>query len=372
MTEQFMPGLELSRLFYEEAVAPVLARHFPGLVHGAGRLDTGSEVLGFDTPRSMDHWWGPRVQLFVAATQAAHKIHAVLANELPFDIRGFPTHMHVEDAATGSVFMCHTDHRPINHMVHVTTAREFFTDYLGTDPLDGPPRAVEWLTMPEQHLRTIASGGVWHDDTGQLTHTRDVLRWYPDDVWRYVLAAQWRRIEQEEAFPGRCAEAGDDLGSRLVAARLVREIMHLAFLIERQYMPYAKWLGTAFKTLACAEHLQPTLLAVLAATTWPEREAHLSQAYETVAAMHNALDLAAPVPATVSPYFGRPFQVIHGDRFAAALRAAITDADVQRLPPDPGTTSQWVDSTDMLSPRWGEPLRALYESRSQPTSTTPP
>jgi hypothetical protein len=372
MTKQFIPGLVLSRLFYEEAVAPVLATHFPGLVHGAGRLDTGSEVLGFDSPRSMDHWWGPRVQLFVEADHSAHQIHSVLADELPFDIRGFPTHMHVEDAATGSVFMRHTDQRPINHMVHVTTAREFFATYLGVEPLTRALTPVDWLTMPEQHLRTIASGGVWHDGTRELTRARAILRWYPDDVWRYVLAAQWGRIEQEEAFPGRCAEAGDELGSRVVAARLVREIMHLAFLLERHYVPYAKWLGTAFTRLECAERLQPTLLAVLAATTWPEREAHLSQAYETVAAMHNALGLAEPVPATVSPYFGRPFQVIHGDRFAAALRAAITDEDVRRLPPNPGNTTQWVDSTDVLAPRWGGALRALYESRSQPTSTTPP
>jgi hypothetical protein len=187
------------------------------------------------------------------------------------------------------------------------------------------------------------------------------LRWYPDDVWRYLLAAQWRRIEQEEAFPGRCAEVGDELGSRVVAARMVREVMHLAFLLERQYMPYAKWLGTAFSRLACAGLLEPSLLGALGATDWPERERHLSAAYETVARMQNGLGLSEPVADSVSPFYGRPFQVIHGDRFAAALRAAISDAAVKRLPPNPGNTTQWVDSTDMLHGRWFAPLRALYE-----------
>jgi Domain of unknown function (DUF4037) len=60
---------------------------------------------------------------------------------------------------------------------------------------------ADWLAMPEQHLRTVASGGVWHDGTGELERAWHVLRWYPRDVWRCVLAAQWRRIEQEEAFP---------------------------------------------------------------------------------------------------------------------------------------------------------------------------
>jgi hypothetical protein len=35
--------------------------------------------------------------------------------------------------------------------------------------------------------------------------------------------------------------------------------------------------------------------------------------------MHNGLRLTEPVAAQVSPFYGRPFLVIHGDRFAAAL-----------------------------------------------------
>ncbi len=187
-----------------------------------------------------------------------------------------------------------------------------------------------------------------------------MLRWYPNDVWRYLLLAQWR-IEQVEAFPGRCAEAGDELGSRLVAARLVRELMHLAFLLEQQYMPYSKWLGTAFARLHVAPSLQPALLGALAAAAWPDRERHLSAAYETVAALQNALGLAQPVPDRVSSFYGRPYQVIHGDRFAAALAAVITDEAVQRLPRNLGNTTQWVDSTDVLSSsHWLGRLRDVY------------
>jgi hypothetical protein len=220
-----MPGLELSRIFYEEAVAPIISAHFGQLRYAAGRLSSGSDVLGFDTARSMDHWWGPRVEIFLRSedftADMADEIRRVLADELPFEVRGFSTHMQEVNVATGTVFMALRTERPINHMVNVTTARTFFQDYLGVRPLDRTLSPAEWLVMPEQHLRTVASGGVWHDGTGELTRVRQLLRWYPDDVWRYVLKAQWRRIEQEEAFPGRCAETGDELGSRVVAARLV-------------------------------------------------------------------------------------------------------------------------------------------------------
>jgi hypothetical protein len=78
---------------------------------------------------------------------------------------------------------------------------------------------------------------------------RNRLGWYPDNVWRYLLAAQWTRIVQEEAFVGRAAEAGDELGSRLIAARLAREVMRLCLVLARRYPPYSKWLGTAFAAL---------------------------------------------------------------------------------------------------------------------------
>ena len=46
---------------------------------------------------------------------------------------------------------------------------------------------------------------MFHDGAGELTRTRARLAWYPRDVWLYLLACQWQRIGQEEAFPGRCA-----------------------------------------------------------------------------------------------------------------------------------------------------------------------
>ena len=108
---EFMPGLELSRVFHAEAVQPILERHFAGLPYAAGRLDTGSEELGFDTARSMDHWWGPRLQVFVRTEDDAPELRAdikrVLGDELPFEVRGYSTHLHEVDVATGSVFMQH-------------------------------------------------------------------------------------------------------------------------------------------------------------------------------------------------------------------------------------------------------------------------
>ena len=112
----------------------------------------------------------------------------------------------------------------------------------------------------------MTAGAVFHDPDGDLKHVRSKLEWYPNDIWLWLLACQWRRIAQEEAFVGRTAEVDDELGSRILTARMVRDLMRLCFLIERRYAPYSKWLGSAFQNLHMAPRLASHLDAALEAT----------------------------------------------------------------------------------------------------------
>jgi hypothetical protein len=220
---------------------------------------------------------------------------------------------------------------------------------------------VHWLAMSEQNLRMVTSGRVFRDDVGDLSRARVALSYYPHEVWLYLLAAQWARIGQEEAFVGRTAEAGDELGSRLVTARLVRDLMRLAFLLERTYVPYTKWLGTAFGRLRCAAELGLHLQAALAATEWRAREAALVRAYASVARMHNALEVTDPVSEEVCAFHGRPYLVMHADRFVGATERAITGDVVRSWTPRIGSVNQWADATDVLDrPALLPRLRAVY------------
>ncbi|HMH94615.1 MAG TPA: DUF4037 domain-containing protein [Streptosporangiaceae bacterium] len=162
-----------------------------------------------------------------------------------------------------------------------------------------------------------------------------------------MLACQWARIGQEEAFPGRCAEAGDELGSALVTARLARDLIRLCLLMRRRYPPYSKWLAAAFGRLPDAAVIGPDLRAAVAATSWAARERHLGRAAEAVAAMHNDLGLTRPLDPRTRPYFDRPYQVISAGRFAEALRAAVADPQVRALLLA-GAVDQVIDSTDAI------------------------
>ncbi|MFN2225339.1 MAG: DUF4037 domain-containing protein [Anaerolineae bacterium] len=359
MNQAFVKGLDLAEWLYREAVRPILAEHLPDLAYSAALLGQGSEVLGFDTPQSRDHDWGPRLMLFLA--QADHdaqgdEIDQVLRRRLPGEIEGYPTHFGPHD--DGTAVMQAAGEGPINHGVSILTVDHYVSDVLGFPPA-GPIRAVDWLRVPENHLLMLTAGRVYHDGLGRLEPLRARLAYYPHDVWLYLLAAQWRRIAQEEAFMGRCGQVGDELGSRLVAARLVRDLMRLCFLMERRYAPYLKWFGSAFARLDCAAQLLPIFSRVLRAESWQDRQTYLTAAYEFVARKHNALGITPPLAAEVSPYYTRPFLVIHADRFVDAIRAEIQSEEVRALPEHLGSVDQFLDSTDAL--RYLDRLDALYE-----------
>lgn len=369
MLPEFIPGLELSRLFYEEAVRPVLDAEFPGLVYSAAILGSGSEVLGFDTQRSTDHHWGPRLMMFLAEGDHpayADRIREVLRHRLPYEFHGYPTNYidHPLEADKGVLLLQATESGPVNHRVDVLTLRKFLRDYLNFEGDLNSLTAADWLTFTGQQLRTLTHGAVYHDGLGELTAMRQRLAYYPHDVWLYLLAACWRRIDQEEPFVGRTGEVGDDVGSRLLAGRQVRDLMRLCFLMERQYAPYPKWFGTAFARLSCAATLTPTFERVFRAETWQDRGKQLAEAYHVVAEMHNALGITEPLPTTASNFFGRPFLVIHGGVFVDAITARIADEEVKRIAALTliGATDQFADSTDLLSySRLRPRLKYLYE-----------
>jgi hypothetical protein len=199
---------------------------------------------------------------------------------------------------------------------------------------------------------------------GELTALREQLAWYPHDVWLYLLAVGWQRIGQEEHLMPRAGYAGDELGAALMGSRLARDVMSLCFLMEKQYAPYPKWFGTAFKQLDCAQALSPALWRAQRARTWQEREAALCKAFEFLARAHNALGITEELPETVSSFHDRPFKVIHGETFAQAICAQITDPEVERIASRRliGSLDQWSDSTDLRSDAsWRSILRGLYE-----------
>lgn len=341
-----MQGIELSRRFYLEVVRPWLSQVAPGLQHAAALAGYGSELLGFDDETSKDHNWGPRLHLVVSRTDFhahAHRLVQAFSTAAPAHFAGEPIgwRSRPHPPASGHDAAGAADH---GLEIHTLEGKLQAVTGLGSiDDLAG----LHWLGFAEQSLLAFTSGAVFHDDDNRLSRARAALAYYPRDIWLYKIACQWRRIAEEQAFVGRAGQAGDDLGSRVIAGRLVHDVMHMGFLLDRRYAPYAKWLGSGFARLPLAATLSPLLERVLLAPEWQERGDALAAAYLALAHRQLADGVGDTVSPILGPYHDRPFTTINADDLVEATCKAIQDPEVKALPVV-GALDQVTDLTPVL------------------------
>ncbi|HEY9289959.1 MAG TPA: DUF4037 domain-containing protein [Microlunatus sp.] len=344
-------GLDLARTFYAEVVRKIIA-----VPHTACLIGEGSEVLGYDTERSTDHEWGPRLQMFVDAGDVM-PLRDRLEAALPSTHRDHPVRWFSLAAGTTT------------HHIEVDTTKSWLGHHLPTIPFDGPDTAA-WLAVPQQHLLQLTAGEVFHDDLGQLTNLRQTFRWYPLDVWRWMIATQWHLIGNAEPLAARAFEAGDERGARVLIGRLCRLIMEMTFLQEQQYRPYDKWFGSGFAALSGSAAIGPLIDTALHERPSSRSDGPLQQALLQLGDRHNHLRITASVDPRITDFAVgtndavRPFPVLNTAAYIDATVDAITDPAVRELP-RVGTIDQLTHADDTLInfTDWPAAIARAYRAR---------
>jgi hypothetical protein len=343
MEQNFLPGLQLNKLFYKDVVGPLMKEHFSRLPYSAGLVGHGSDVLGYDTPRSMDHNWGPHLHLFFTEedfSKYKDKVDTMLRQKLPYSYMGFSTNFTRPNNSYLAQRPVAISSGEVNHLFEFWTIESFFKFYIGFDPHKNIT-LQDWLTFPQQPLLEVTEGELYHDDLG-VQKIRDKFAYYPEEVWLYIYTIQWDMIGSEESLPGRTGEMGDELGSQIIATDIVFNIMKLCFLMEKKYWPYIKWFGTAFSRLEAARELEKHLLNVLRSSTWEERDYHLGSVYTIIAKMHNALKVTKQMHTSTQDFHGRPYTVIHGLDFYDELAKNKKNTLIHQLKYKIGAIDQFV------------------------------
>ena len=360
----FIPGRILSRGFFDEAAAPILTRRFPDLRYSAGLLGYGSDVLGYDDEVSADHMWGPRFYLFLREEELELQpvIMEAFSRELPRTYRGYSVHFSPSSGNGGIRAMAPLTEGPLRPLIFIDTIDRFLQKELGTaDTAHFELR--RWLAVSEQRLLSLARADIYHDDL-DLAVRLAPLHAYPPEVRLYLIASQWSIIASEQAFSRRCSQRGDELGSRIICARVAERLMRLCFLYCGEYAPYAKWFGTAFARLPVAA-VREAITAALAANDGAARERYLVRAQALVAEMHNQSGLTPPVPYSVENYHERDIKVIFAEKFAEAAAAQLRGSPLAGLPligaiSDLGGLCEAADHPE--SPATLGKLMGLYQS----------
>jgi hypothetical protein len=350
MNIQFIPGLELNQGFYTEVVAPLCKRYSPRLAYSAALIGYGSDVMGVDTEVSMDHNWGPRLQLFLGTDDFKNHAGALkeyLSMNLPFAYKGFPVNFS-DPRYDSTQTMTPVRKHPLNHLVEVYTLQGYLHGQIGVRSIRKlSPK--DWLCFLDQSLIELTAGRVFHDGLGTLQPMRNTLAFYPRDVWLLRLAALWQCVWNEEPFIGRCRDLGDPLGIKTIAARLVDLLVKIAFYLERKYIPYSKWRGLLFTRLHNYRNLKQYFTKVLDEPEPEQIENYLVHTCKQVVELHNAQADLPKLDNTPRNFFGRPYKVIFAESIAETLKNAVGDEELRALPLQAVGLDLKVDGSDFRS-----------------------
>ncbi|MBD3189673.1 MAG: DUF4037 domain-containing protein [Candidatus Heimdallarchaeota archaeon] len=356
----FIPGLELNKKFYLSVVKPILEKNYPKLKYSAARIGFGSDVLGYDTYRSTDHDWGPRLELFLREQDYSlykDEIYNQLSKELPKNFMGFSTNWREADENGVRTLRPIDEEETVKHRIEIHTVKSFFKNLLGKDPAKELSE-IDWLKFPEQRLLAVTSGAIYHDGLKQLTFARKKFQYYPQNIWLYLLKNQWAILREENAFLGRTAEIGDEIGLHILIAKQIRKMMKLCFLVEKKYAPYNKWFSKAFRTLKSSKQLVPLIKKILSTNDWSQKEKQLIQAYSYVAKMHNEQEITETIEVKITTYYDRPYLTINFHDFVEKINEKIPNNSLLKELKI-GSINQITDETFILDDL--ALIQSLYE-----------
>jgi hypothetical protein len=326
---QFIHGLELNNGFYHDIVKPLLNKAYPRLPYSASLLGYGSDVMGFDTETSMDHNWGPRMQIFIDDHDLIPQLDAYFSLELPFQYKGFSVNF-TDPRYDKTQSMELTDKKPIRHLIEIMTFEDYLINRYSIHGI-GNFSNQEWMTFRDQQLLEITAGEVFYDGLNKLNKTRKELMFYPMDIGKLRLATLWHYISNKEAFIGRSIALNDFIGLKINVTRIINYLIKIMFYLEGKYIPYSKWFGTSFGSLKSFGEINGTVKDVLSENRPEMIEEKLCTLYTLVIEKHNKVSGMPHLTNSIRNYFNRPYRVIFSENIIEEIRNSIEDQAIKNV-----------------------------------------
>jgi Domain of unknown function (DUF4037) len=285
--------IDISRDLFFEVVKPTLERECPAETAQTafGLFGYGSEALKLDDELSRDHHWGVRIDgltLDTVPPGRRKEIQQAVQAALPASFRGQSLREgHLAGAG-----------------LTLDGLQAFLTRTIGIDHI--PRSDVEWLLLPEEEIIHLTNGELWYDPSGQFTAVRRAFQnHYPEPVRRRRIAHWCRYFSGMGSYAlKRALLRNDEFYAATAFGKAIRWGVQLAFLLDRHYYPYDKWLMTFFTRLPrLADPLRPVVHeAVSLSTPWERKLALLDR-------MADILDAAMVADGLIQPhpkYTGSP------------------------------------------------------------------
>lgn len=259
-------NLERCRRFYEQYGAPMIHEKFPEYEEriAVGMAGEGSDCFGYEDDISKDHDYGIGFCLWLTSDDyerigiSLNKEYEKLINK------------HAKE------YKEHAYNRFFDNRRGVATIGRFYENTLGvrldenTEKRGGIKAAFDsgiWLTIAEDKLATATNGRVFRDDLGIFSSIRnELLMYYPDEIWRLRLARALHDFSQyAQSNYARMMARKDYVTSAMCVSKGIESVMEIAYLLNRTYAPYYKWMYHGLKDLCVLKGIIPLIdkLAVM-------------------------------------------------------------------------------------------------------------
>lgn len=278
--------IDISHQFFDEIVKPILLEHFPDETAQTafGVFGYGSEVLGLDDEYSSDHHWGLRINALIPdylVSIRKERMLQTVADNLPPTYHGHS----LREGYTGVASL------------EIDSLEGFLKRTVGT--ISPPETYLEWLNVPEEDVTHVINGQIWYDPSGCFTAIRRSFQGYYPEPVRLRRIAHWcRYFSGMGTYAVKRAILRDNEYYAVVAfGKAIRWGVQLAFMLEKQYYPYDKWIMAYFRRLPrLGNPLAPIVDEAISLSTPWERK------YQLLNQMADVLDQTMVADGIIKPH----------------------------------------------------------------------
>lgn len=247
-------GLTLSKRYYEEIVAPMLAEKFPELEGqlAIGLVGEGSDCYGFDDEASRDHDWGPTVCIFLTRKQEEAYGAALRTayEELPKYYCGYQRKETVQG----------------QNRTGILTIDGFYKRLLETEKIDLRELAKDGAMLteedcqniPEYGLAAATNGAVFAPGEGTFVTIRENLKAFYPESFRLLKLAQACAVFSQHLqynYP-RMLFRKDALTASMLLHQGIEQAYIIGYLLAKRYRPHGKWLVKGLSDTLIGEKLE--------------------------------------------------------------------------------------------------------------------
>lgn len=246
-----MSNLERCRLFYERYGASMIHDKFPQYEKriAVGLCGEGSDCFGYDDDISMDHDYG--IGFCMWLTTGDYEKIGLSLNKAYEDLLTERGREFLEEVCPEISVASHM--QMLISRRGVFSIGNFYETILGVrlDEKKVYLQEENWLSIDEANLATAINGAIFRDDLGAFTRVREqLMKYYPKKVMLLRLAQHLHEFSQNgQSNYARMMAREDYVTANICIAQATKAAMQIAYVLNRTYAPYYKWMRRGLKDL---------------------------------------------------------------------------------------------------------------------------